>query len=146
MVSRTQQGRAPKYLCDLLCKPTSAVSLRPLRSLDRLDLFVPWARTAMAQHRAFAIVGPFSWNDLPLLRSKILAGVSPSSAHCLKTFLFPWSFHAESASTMPLLTLYKFSNENTICQCVLTYTQFEVYLIYPIIPHINYLKNKIKSI
>ena len=47
-------------------KPTSAVSLHPLRSLDRLDLFVPRARTAMAQHRAFAIVGPSSWNDLPL--------------------------------------------------------------------------------
>ena len=98
MVSRTQQGRAPKYLCDLMCKPTSAVSLRPLRSLDRLDLFVPRARTAMAQHRAFAIVGPSSWNDLPPLYSKILAGVSPSSARCLKIFLFPRGFHAESAS------------------------------------------------
>ena len=42
MVPRTQQGRATMYLCGLMCKPTSAVSLRPLSSLDRLDLFVSW--------------------------------------------------------------------------------------------------------
>ena len=66
MVSRTQQGWAPKYLCNLMCKHTSGVSLCPLHSLDRRDLFAPLARTAMAQHQAFAIVGPSSWNDLPL--------------------------------------------------------------------------------
>ena len=38
MVSRIQQGWAPKCLRGLMRKPTSAVSLRTLRSLDRLDL------------------------------------------------------------------------------------------------------------
>src|SRR6218665_4227139 len=38
------------------------VSLRPLRSLDRHDLYVPRARTSMAQTRAFAIIGPSLWN------------------------------------------------------------------------------------
>ena len=65
LVLRTQLGLAPKYLCDLMRKPLSAVSSRPLRSADRLDLLVPRARTATAQHRAFAIVGPSMWNDLP---------------------------------------------------------------------------------
>ena len=42
--------------------PSSAISLRPLRSLDRHDLFVPRARTSMAQTGAFAIIGPTLWN------------------------------------------------------------------------------------
>ena len=99
LVSKTQTGQAPKYLCDLMHKPLSAVSSRPLRSADRLDLLVPRARTAMAQHRAFAIVGPSMWNDLPpTIRSKILLGVSSSALRYLKSFLFPRGCHAESAS------------------------------------------------
>ena len=75
LVLRTQLGLAPKYLCDLMRKPLSAVPSRPLRSADRLDLLVPRARTATAQHRAFAIVGPSMWNDLPpSIRSKIRIG------------------------------------------------------------------------
>ena len=30
-----------------------------------LDLFVPRTRTALAQRRAFAVVGPSTWNNLP---------------------------------------------------------------------------------
>ena len=90
LVSKSQHGLAPKYLCDLMRKPLSAISSRPLRSADRLDLLVPRARTALAQHRAFAIVGPSMWNDLPpSIRSMILAGVPPFSLRCLKAFLFP---------------------------------------------------------
>ena len=63
LVLRTQLGLAPKYLCDLMRKPLSAVSSRPLRSADRLDLLVPRARTATAQNSAFAIMGPSVWND-----------------------------------------------------------------------------------
>ena len=70
LVLRTQQGLAPKYLCDLMRKPLSAVSSRPLRSADRLDLLIFRARTATVQHRAFAIVvDPSMWNDLPSIRS-----------------------------------------------------------------------------
>src|SRR6218665_1942082 len=47
-----------RYLRDLIRLPSSATFLRPLRSLDRHDLFVPRARTSMAQTRAFAIIGP----------------------------------------------------------------------------------------
>ena len=46
LVTKSQQGLAPRYLCDLMCKPLSARSSRPLRSADRLDLFGPRSRTS----------------------------------------------------------------------------------------------------
>ena len=99
LVSRAHQGRAPKYLCDLIRKPVSAISLHSLRSSDRFDLFVPRARTATTQHRAFAIVGPSLWNNLPpRIRSELLAGGLTTRSRCLKTFLFPRGAHAGSAS------------------------------------------------
>ena len=57
-------------------KPMSSTvnisSARPLRSADRLDLFAPRVRTALAQCRAFTVTGPSSWNGLPhLLRSYV---------------------------------------------------------------------------
>src|SRR6218665_2679528 len=77
------------YLCDLICLPSSAISLRPLRSLDRHDLFVPRARTSMAQTRAFAIVGPSLWNQLlSSRRSTLLTGEPSASFRSLKTALF----------------------------------------------------------
>ena len=41
LVSKSQLGLAPKYLSDLMRKPLSATSHRLLRSMDRMDLFVP---------------------------------------------------------------------------------------------------------
>src|SRR6218665_624647 len=58
-------GVAPKYLRDAIRLPTSATSLRPLRSLDRRELFVPWTRTTMAMSRSFAVIAPSLWNRLP---------------------------------------------------------------------------------
>jgi hypothetical protein len=89
LVLKSQLGLAPKYLCHQILRPLSATSLRPLRSSDRLELFVPRVRTTMAKSRAFASIGPFLWNRLPpSLRSKILSGgISTSFSH-LKTFLF----------------------------------------------------------
>jgi len=73
-------GQAPRYLRDLIRLPSSAISLRPLRSLDRHDLFVPRARTPMAQTRAFAIIGHSLWNQLlPSTRSTVLTG-EPSAS------------------------------------------------------------------
>ena len=84
---------------DFMRKPLSASSLRLLRSADQLVLFVPRTRTALAQRRSFAVVGPSAWNDLlPPLRAKLLSGLSSSSARSLKTFLLPRGFYTESAS------------------------------------------------
>src|SRR6218665_214194 len=58
-------GVAPKYLRDAIRLPTSATSLRPLRSMDRRELFFPRARTTMAMSRSFAVIAPFLWNRLP---------------------------------------------------------------------------------
>ena len=89
LVLKSQMGLAPKYLCDQIHRPLSATSLRPLRSSDRLDLFVPRVRTAMAQSRSFACIGPSLWNGLPpSVRSAILSGSVSSSFSRLKTCLF----------------------------------------------------------
>ena len=99
LTSRVLLGLAPRYLCDSIRRPLSAASGRSLRSLDRHDLLVPRSRTATAQHRAYASVGPMLWNDLPsTIRSVIVtAGISASS-RCLKTFRF-----SQSASDWVLL-------------------------------------------
>src|SRR5688572_30271682 len=92
-------GQAPCYLCVLINQPISATSGRPLRSLNRHDLIVPRSRTATAQHRAYASVGPLLWNDLPAVtRAKILSGSTTVSARSLKTYLFRGVLRTGSAS------------------------------------------------
>src|SRR6218665_1228907 len=61
LVAKSQQGLAPRYLCELMSKPLSARSSRPLRSADRCDLLVPWSLTFLSQNWAFAVVGPALW-------------------------------------------------------------------------------------
>ena len=73
----------------VILQPHSASSYHPLRSSNRLDLLVPRSRTAMAQSRSFASIGPSLWNALsPSVRSKILSGSLSSSFAFLKTCLF----------------------------------------------------------
>src|SRR6218665_1292210 len=56
IVLKAQMKVAPKYLCDAIRLPTSASSLRPLRSLDRRELFVPQTRTTMATSNLFLLL------------------------------------------------------------------------------------------
>ena len=65
LIYHSHIDQAPSYLRDLIHLPSSAISLRPLHSLDRHDLIVPWARTSRAQTWAFAIIGLALWNQLP---------------------------------------------------------------------------------
>ena len=91
VVAKSQKGLALRYLCELMSKPLSARSSRPLCSADRSHLVVPWSLgpTSLSQNRAFAVVGPALWNDTPpALRSVMLQGMSPASLRNLKTFLF----------------------------------------------------------
>jgi Reverse transcriptase (RNA-dependent DNA polymerase) len=89
LMFKAQLGLAPKYLINMISRPYSASSLRPLRSANRHDLFVPFTRTTMAQSRSFASVGPSLWNALsPCFRSEILSGRLSSSLSHLKTCLF----------------------------------------------------------
>ena len=90
---------SPKYSWEMLqntsqtiimLKPLSASSSCSLHSADRLDLFVPKIRTALAQHRAFSVVGPSIWNSLPSsLRAELMTRFSSSASQSLKAFLFP---------------------------------------------------------
>ena len=56
-------GRASKYISDYMQKLLSG--LHPHLILCAVQIFVPRTGTALAQHRAFAVVGPSIWNDLP---------------------------------------------------------------------------------
>ena len=113
LVLMSQMGLAPKYPCDQILRPISATSLRPLRSSDRHDPFVPRVRTAIAQSRSFACIGLSLWNGLPpSVRSAILPGSVSSSFSRLKTCLFHWVERTGSASERLLLreALYKWSD------------------------------------
>ena len=88
MVSRCVLGFAPSYLRDL-CRPVSDVAARRvLPSATRGELLVPRARLATRQRRAFSVVGPSIWNDLPPeLRSLLL--IDPTGFYkSLKSFFF----------------------------------------------------------
>ena len=88
VVWRCLLGLAPAYLIELCCPTLSARGTRSLRSAEQDLLYVPHARTATKQSRAFSVVGPSIWNELPLaLRSlpKIPTHLFPSH---LKTVLF----------------------------------------------------------
>src|SRR6218665_3929642 len=83
LVAKSQQGLAPKYLCEL------APLVRCALAADRCDPLIPWSRTSLSQNRAFAVVGPALWNDSPpALRSVMLQGISSASLRSLKTFIF----------------------------------------------------------
>src|SRR6218665_2232277 len=78
LIAKSQQGLAPKYLCELMSKPLSANSYRPLRSAYSCDLPITWSRTALSQNLAFAVIGPALWNDTPpALRSVLLMKMVP---------------------------------------------------------------------
>jgi len=70
-----------------------ASSNRPLRSFNRLDLLVPHSRTALAQFRSFASIGPTLWNTFsPSVCSTFLSGSLSSSVAFLETYFFSWDF------------------------------------------------------
>src|SRR6218665_1715931 len=61
---------------------------RSLRSATKGDFLVPHARTATRQKRAFSIVGPSVWNDLPSELRSLPHDLSSSFYKLLKTLLF----------------------------------------------------------
>src|SRR6218665_192492 len=92
LIFKAQLGLAPIYLVDVILHPHSASSNHPLHSLNRLDLFVPHSRTALAQSRSFASIGPTLWNALsPSLHFTFHSGSLSSSFPSLKTYFFSWS-------------------------------------------------------
>jgi hypothetical protein len=82
-------GAGPAYLQEL-CVPSASGSVYRLRSSDEFLLKVPRCRTATMQKRGFSVVGPSSWNGLPLqIRELFREGRSAAAfKKQLKTFLF----------------------------------------------------------
>src|ERR1043165_2332653 len=88
VVSRCVLGCAPSYLRDL-CRPVSdVVARRALRSTTRGELIVPRARLAIKQRRAFSVVGPSIWNDLPLKLRSLLVSHPAGFYKSLQSFFF----------------------------------------------------------
>ena len=66
LVWRCLAGCAPSYLSDL-CRPVSDLAPRQaLRSSAKGELLVPRASLCLKQRRAFSVVGPSTWNGLPV--------------------------------------------------------------------------------
>ena len=88
LVSRCVLGCAPSYLREL-CRPVSdVVARRALRSAMRGELIVPRSRLSIMQRRAFSVVGPSTWNDLPL-ELRLLPLTNPTGFYkSLKSFFF----------------------------------------------------------
>ena len=82
----------PTYLPEL-CVLSSVNSVRDLQSSDKLILKISRCRTATLQQRGFSVVGPVSWNGLPLELRLLFNDRSTSTfKKRLETFLFSkWS-------------------------------------------------------
>src|SRR6218665_2265808 len=81
-------GWAPSYLCEL-CQPLSSCAGRhTLRSSVHGNLLVPFAHSATMQTHYFSVVGPITWNGLPVDLRHLPNGACSQFHHLLKTVLF----------------------------------------------------------
>src|SRR6218665_3239188 len=78
IVWRCLLGLAPLYLRELCCPLHSAMTSRSLRSSQQGLLLVPFARTSAKQSRAFSVVGPSMWNELPSQLRTLPRALSPA--------------------------------------------------------------------
>ena len=93
LVYKAFLGLAPSYICKLIMRPPSAITVRPLRSLVRNNLLVPQYRTSISQQCACASAGPLLWNCLPVKScAQILSRSLSSTPRLLKSFLFPGAY------------------------------------------------------
>src|SRR6218665_733847 len=88
LVWRCFSGWAPSYLREL-CLPLSSCSgRRALRSSAHGNLVVPFGRSATMQTCSFSVVGPKTWNGLPVHLRHHPNGACSQFHHLLKTALF----------------------------------------------------------
>src|SRR6218665_3124017 len=88
--SITNGGFTYSYLREL-CRPLySCAGRRSLRSSahEHGNLVVPFARSAAMQTRSFSVVGPKTWNGLPVDLRHLPNGACSQFHHLLKTVLF----------------------------------------------------------
>src|SRR6218665_1513890 len=111
MAVRGLLGSATGYLCEL-CRPVSGLpGRRALRSSASGQLLVPRAKTATRQRPAFSIVGPSTWNGLPL-EIRILPKNNESAfAGCLRLICIAVAGLGAPLSRFLEGAPYKFFNE-----------------------------------
>jgi len=97
LVWRCLTSCSPSYLTELCKLVSDLASRRALHSLARGELLVPRARSALKQRRAFSVIGPSTWNELPPTLRLLLRNNASSFCKLLKTFLFSHRW-TESAS------------------------------------------------
>ena len=60
-------GSAQVYMWEFCCHTSGLVTHWNLCSAFRGELVLPFAYTSRTQHHAFSVVGPTTWNSLPLI-------------------------------------------------------------------------------
>src|SRR6218665_1940845 len=90
-------GWAPSYLRELCSPLPSCAGRRTLRSSVQGNLVDPFALSATMQKRSFSVVGPTTWNGLPIDLRHLPNGACSQFHHRLKTVLFRLAW-IESAS------------------------------------------------
>src|SRR6218665_1208500 len=88
LVWRCLSGWAPSYLRELRRPLSSCLGRRALQSSAHGNLVVPFARSATMQTCSFSVVGPKTWNGLPVDLRHLPNGACSQFHHLLKTVLF----------------------------------------------------------
>jgi len=82
-------GHPPTPLLRELCHPLSpCAGNRTLRPSVHSNLVIPLACSAAMQTRSFSVVGPATWNELPIDLRHLPDGACSQVHHLLKTVLF----------------------------------------------------------
>ena len=87
LVFKTLRGEGPQYLMDLLVPYVPTVNLRS--STDQL-LCVPKSKLVTYGDRAFSVIAPSLWNDLPIEIKD--CDTVPIFKRKLKTYLFTQAY------------------------------------------------------
>ena len=87
IIRRSLQGKGTEYLSNHLTPVSSSTSRFHLRSASRGDLMVPRSRSVRAGESSFRVIGPRTWNSLPLSVRELQQSDS-TFAKGLKTYLF----------------------------------------------------------
>src|SRR6218665_377098 len=88
LVWRCLSGWAPSYLRELCCPLSLCAGRRTLRSSTHGNLVVPFARSATMQTPSISVVGPKTWNGLPVDLRHLPNVACSQFHHLLNTVLF----------------------------------------------------------
>ena len=69
-------------------KKNMMITMMMMRSAARGEFLVPRARLPIMQRRAFSVVGPSAWNDLPVELRPLLMTRPSKFYNSLKSFFF----------------------------------------------------------